>query len=97
MNKKRETILEVFEKTYKRSFKSSIEGTVSINDLRDKDERGKPLNAEQRQALRNYEKYRINELNTTKSEEDFHQKYELLQVLANLRPYQDLLNERYTV
>ena len=98
MNKKRrETILEVFEKTYKRSFKASIDGTVSINDLREKNERGKLLTLEQRQALRNYEKYRISELNTTKSEEGFHQKYELLQVLANLRPYQDLLNERYSV
>jgi len=74
MNKSKETILEVFEKTYKRSQKASIDGTVSINDLRDKDERGKPLNSEQRQALLNYERHRINELNATKSEDDFHQK-----------------------
>ncbi len=97
MNKRRETILEIFERTYKRSFKASIDGTVSINDLREKNERGKSLTSEQRQALCNYEKYKINELNTTKSEDDFHQKYELLQVLANLRPYQELLNERYSI
>ncbi|MFH1319927.1 MAG: hypothetical protein ABII90_04645 [Bacteroidota bacterium] len=91
--KKRETILEIFEKTYKKSAKASIDGSISINDLREKEEEGLHLTEEQWLALRNYEKYRINELNNAKDEENFHKKYEFLQVLANLRPYQDFLEE----
>ena len=94
MEKKRESILELFEKTYKISPKTSIGAVISINDLREKEERGNPLTSEQRLALRNYEKYRIDELNSAKSEKDFHKKYELLQVLANLGPYQEFLKRQ---
>ncbi len=97
MEKKRESILEVFEKTFKISPKASIDGVISINDLREKEERGKPLTSKQRSALRNYEKYRIDELNAAKSEEDFHKKYELLQVLANMRSYKEFFNKQYSV
>lgn len=90
-----ETILEAFERTYKKFVKSDIGACISINDLREKEENGLSMKDEQRLALHNYEKCRIAELNSALDEEDFHNKYKLLQVMANLRPYQDFLNDRY--
>ena len=74
--------------------KSSVDDIVSINDLRDKHEEG-PLNDEEKTAILNYENHRIKHLNSAIDEEDFHSKYRLLQVLANLSPYQEFLHDKY--
>ncbi|HIA37387.1 MAG TPA: hypothetical protein EYM84_10470 [Flavobacteriales bacterium] len=82
--------------TQKAGDKTSVEEIISINDLRDKHEEG-PLNDEEKSALLNYDNYRIRNLNSATDEEDFHSKYRLLQVLANLSPYKEFLHDKYKV
>jgi len=90
------SIIEAIEIT-QRSFRgTSTEEIVSINDLRDKSERG-ILNDQEKVALNNYENYRIKKLNASASEEDFHEMYKLLQVLANLSPFQEFLHPKYEI
>jgi len=74
--------------------KTSVEEIISINDLRDKHEKG-PLDNDEKTAILNYDNHRIKNLNSAKDEEDFHSKYRLLQVLANLGPYQEFLKDKY--
>lgn len=75
--------------------KADIGGTVSINDIRDKDFNGDALSAEERQALRNFDHYRLNELNKQPNDMAFHECYRKLQVLANLADYREFLKEGY--
>ncbi len=70
---------------------------ISINDLRDFDYSGQPLSHQQRLALKNFERYRIYELNKQLSEEDFHKRYSQIQVMANLYPFKEFLKEEYFV
>ena len=48
---------------------------TSINDIRDKEFSGVKLSAEERFALSNFDKYRINVLNSQTEEEKFHYHY----------------------
>lgn len=75
--------------------KSLINGVESINDLRDLEYKGVELTPQPRLALKNYDRYRINQLNSQTSEQKFHKKYLQLQVMANLSPYQEFLKEEY--
>lgn len=68
---------------------------ISINDLREKDYSGYRLNEEEQRALNNYEKYRLNKLNDHVEDEKFNEVYQLLQVMANLRPWQDFLDSKF--
>lgn len=88
------SILDVLEKTQKSFAGSSVDEIVSINDLRDKSERG-ILGSQEKIALSNYENYRIRKLNDSANEEDFHEMYKLLQVLANLSPHEEFLQDKY--
>lgn len=72
--------------------KENIGGTVSINDLRDREFNGESLNAEEKQALQNFDRYRINELNAQTNDMQFHERYRQLQVMANLADWKDFLN-----
>lgn len=72
--------------------KSAIGGTVSINDLRDREFSGEYLSDEERTALRNFDRYRIEELNAQKNDLEFHERYRQLQVMANLADWKDFLN-----
>jgi hypothetical protein len=69
---------------------------VSINDLRDKEFSGVKLSAEEKFALSNFDKYRINVLNSQTEEEKFHYQYRQLQVIANLSDWQEFLGEEYS-
>ena len=89
-------ILDALEKTQKSFSGLSTDELVSINDLRDKSERGK-LGTQEKIALSNYERYRIKKLNESASEDDFHEMYKLLQVLANLSPFQEFLSPKYEI
>lgn len=75
--------------------KSLIKGEVSINDLRDLEYKGIELTPQQRLALKNFDRYRINQLNSQTTEQKFHKKYLQLQVMANLSPYEEFLKEIY--
>jgi hypothetical protein len=73
----------------------SFESLVTINDIRDLDYSNQDLSTQQRLALKNFDRYRISELNRQFSEDDFHKKYMQLQVMANLTPYNEFLKEGY--
>ena len=68
---------------------------TSINDLRDKELSGVKLNHEEKAALSNFDRYRINILNSEENEEAFHHKYKQLQVIANLSNWRHFLSEDF--
>jgi hypothetical protein len=68
---------------------------VSINDLREKEFSGIRLSAEEKFALSNFDKYRINVLNSQEDEEKFHNQYRQLQVIANLSDWREFLREDF--
>jgi hypothetical protein len=84
------------EKIVRKYAKASIGGTVSINDLSDREFSGKRLSTEERQALNNFEKYRLAKLNAVHDDMAFHELYRQLQVLANLADYKEFLQGEYT-
>ena len=78
---------------------NKVESTevITINDLRDSDFSERPLSHQQRLALKNFDRYRIHELNQQLTEADFHKKYTQIQVMANLSPFKEFLKEKYFV
>lgn len=70
--------------------------TTSINDLRDKEFSGIKLNAEERFALSNFDRYRINILNAQEDEDKFHNQYRQLQVIANLTDWREFLKDEFS-
>ncbi len=72
--------------------KSDIGGTVSINDLRDREFNGEPLSQEEVLALANFDRYRIDQLNSQPNDMAFHEHYRQLQVMANLADWKDFLD-----
>jgi hypothetical protein len=73
------------------------EGVItSINDLRDKEFSGVKLSPEEKQAVSNFDRYRITILNAEVEEEIFHQKYRQLQVIANLSDWQEFLKPEFS-
>jgi hypothetical protein len=75
--------------------KATINGTISINDLREKEFNGEKLSQKEKQALVNFDRFRINVLNAQTDDMAFHKRYQELQVMANLDDYQEFLNEKY--
>ncbi len=76
--------------------KQDIGGAESINDLRDKEFSGKSLSAEEKFALANFDKYRLNILNSQESEEQFHLHYRQIQVISNLGDWREFLKDEYS-
>ncbi len=74
----------------------SIGTTISINDLKEKEADGDLLKDEERLAVFNYDHYVRGQLDKDLSEEDFHDALKALQVMANLKPYRDFLDEKYS-
>lgn len=74
---------------------TSIKNFKSINDLKELEFKDEDLGTNQRLALKNFDRYRISELNSQTSENKFHNKYMQLQVMANLTPYEEFLKEEY--
>lgn len=68
---------------------------TSINDLRDKEFSGIKLSVEEKQALNNFDRYRINVLNAQSDEEKFHYQYRQLQVIANLSDWREFLKREF--
>jgi hypothetical protein len=75
--------------------KKSTGLVVSINDLRDKEFSGAKLTNEEKAALSNFDRYRINVLNSQTDEQNFHYKYRQLQVIANLSDWHEFLKEEF--
>lgn len=76
---------------------SKIKIFFSINDLRDRDYEDIDLSTNERLALKNYDRFRITELNNQTSESKFHNRYMQLQVMANLSPFEEFLKETYFI
>ena len=74
---------------------NSLKNFVSINDLRDKEYNNTLLSHDERIALKNYDRYRVKCLSQKKTEKEFHNTYQQLQVMANLSSYQEFLKEEY--
>jgi len=76
--------------------KQDIGGAESINDLRDKEFSGKSLTAEEKYALANFDKYRLNILNSQEDDEQFHLHYRQIQVISNLGDWKEFLKDEYS-
>jgi hypothetical protein len=75
--------------------KADIGGMPSINDLREKEFNGEPLTQKEKQALVNFDRFRLNVLNAQTDDMAFHKRYQELQVMANLGDYKEFLHEKY--
>lgn len=64
----------------------------SINDIRDKYFDGEPMSIEERTALENFDKFRMNYLNASSNDEEFEKRYLEIQAKANLASYKEFLN-----
>lgn len=72
--------------------KADIGGTLSINDLRDREYNGEALSDEEKTALKNFDRYRLEQLNGISDDKEFHERYRQLQVMANLGDWKDFLD-----
>lgn len=75
--------------------KEQIGAVMSIHDIKLKELNGQQLSSEEWQALRNFDRYRIEELNKQQTDMEFHERYRQLQVIANLGDYTEFLKEHY--
>lgn len=64
---------------------------TSINDLRDKYYDGLELSEDELLAIQNFDKYRIEYLNSSENEEEFDKRYLELQAKANLASFRDFI------
>ncbi len=71
------------------------EDTVCINDLQDKEYRNENLTEEEMQAILNFDRFRLSELNKVKNDLDFNARYCELQIMANIADYREFLKEDY--
>ena len=69
--------------------------TVCINDLRDKEFSNQKLTDDEMQALLNFDRFRLSELNKVKGDFDFNARYCELQIMANLADFKEFLKEEY--
>ena len=76
--------------------KKSTGLVISINDLRDKEFSGVKLSTEEKFALSNFDRYRINLLNAQEDEDKFHHHYRQLQVIANLSDWREFLKDDFS-
>ena len=58
--------------------------------------KGKSLSAEEKYALANFDKYRLNILNFQENEEQFHLHYRQIQVISNLGDWREFLKDEYS-
>jgi len=77
--------------------KSILGGVICINDLREMEFNNVELSPQERLALKNYDRYRIVELNKQSTEDQYNNKYMQLQAIANLSPFTEFLKEEYYI
>lgn len=88
MNKRQEIYKNFFDN-------KGAEETICINDLRDKEFRNEHLSDEEMQALLNFDRFRLSELNKVKNDFDFNARFCELQIMANIADYKEFLKEEY--
>lgn len=87
---------KIADKKSSSSLKENLGIGLSINDLREKEFNGEQLTTEEWQALKNFDRFRISDLNNQTTDMDFHKRYRELQVMANLGDYKEFLKEKYS-
>ena len=88
--------METRRDIYKNYFANKDAGnTISISDLRDKEFREEPLAEEESQAILNFDRFRLMELNKMKNNFDFNTRYCELQIMSNLADHKEFLKEEY--
>jgi hypothetical protein len=75
--------------------KTEIGAIPSINDLREREFNGEPLTLKEKQALINFDRFRLDVLNAQTDDQSFHKRYQELQVMANLGDYSEFLKDKY--
>lgn len=88
MNKRQEIYKNFFEN-------KGAEETICINDLRDKEFKNEKMTDEEMQALLNFDRFRLSELNKVKDDFNFNARYCELQIMANIADYKEFLKEEY--
>lgn len=79
------------EKLTRSRLRSGLNLPTSIDDIRDKEHTGKSLDENEKRALKNFERYRVEYLQNAKNEEDLQRRYFQLRSWANLHNYEDFL------
>ena len=76
------------------TLKETLSGLpVSKNDVRDKYFENVRLSEQEKIALKNFDRYRMEYLNSAPNEEVFEKRYLEIQAKANLSAFTDFLNE----
>ena len=84
------------QEIYKNFFANKDAGeTICINDLRDKEFNNEKMTEEEMQALLNFDRFRLTELNKVKDDFNFNARYCELQIMANIADYKEFLKEEY--
>ena len=88
--------MEKRQAIYKNYFASKDFGdAITISDLKTKEFRDEKLSEEEVQAILNFDRFRLSELNKLKDDFEFNARYCELQIMANLAGYKEFLKEEY--
>ncbi len=88
--------MEKRQEIYKNYFASKNFGeTITITDLKAKEFRDEAITEEESQAILNFDRFRLSELNKLKDDFEFNARYCELQLLSNLADYKEFLKEEY--
>lgn len=68
---------------------------ITIADLKTKEFRDEKLSEEELQAILNFDRFRLSELNKIKNSSEFNSRYAELQIMENLADYKEFLKEEY--
>ncbi|MFB6257696.1 MAG: hypothetical protein ABEH38_03300 [Flavobacteriales bacterium] len=79
------------EKLTRSGLRSRLNLPVSIDDLRDKEFAGNSLSKEEKRALENFDRFRVEYLEKAQDDEDFQRRYFQLRSWANLHSYEEFL------
>lgn len=88
--------MENRQEIYKNYFANKNFGeTITITDLKTKEFRDEKLAEEEAQAILNFDRFRLTELNKLKDDFEFNARYCELQLLANFADFKEFLKEEY--
>jgi len=88
--------MENRQEIYKNYFVTKdADAAITISDLRDKEFRNENLTQEEVQAINNFDRFRLSELNKIKDDFEFNARYCELQILSNLTDYKEFLKEEF--
>ena len=84
------------QEIYKNYFANKEFGeSITITDLKAKEFGDEKLSEEESQAILNFDRFRLAELNKLKDDFEFNARYCELQIMSNLADYKEFLKEEY--